>query len=141
MNIKHYPLFNTNEVCKVYSDKDGVDVKYVCTTDLKASDVPVDVFYRATPHPEFGNRYFGLYYDHHRDATMITNADIVETQEFGVVENDEGELEYSQSHHDYKQFENGNMIDGGRQYIRSSLGADVLKVKDGEFVKSENSQA
>jgi len=72
---------------------------------------------------------------------MITNADIVETQEFGVVENDSGELEYSQSHHDYKKFENGNMIDGGRQYIRSSLGADVLKVKDGEFVKSENSQA
>jgi len=32
MNIKHYPLFNTEEVCKVYSEKDGVDVRYVCTT-------------------------------------------------------------------------------------------------------------
>ena len=139
MNIKHHPQFNTEEVCKLYSEKDGVDVQYVCTTDLKASDCPVDVFYRETPHPEFGNRYFGLYYDGYRDATMITNADIVETLVFGMVENDEGELEYSESHHDYKQFENGKMIDGGRQYIRSSPGAVVLKVKDGEFVKSEDS--
>jgi len=133
LNIKHHPLFNTEEVCKTYSEKDGVDVKYVCTTDLVASDVPVDVFYRATPHPEFGNRYFGLYYDHIRDHVMITNADMVESFEFGMVENDDGELEYSQSHHDYKKFENGRMIDGGRVYVRSSLGADVFYVKDGEF--------
>lgn len=133
MNVKHHPLFNTEEVCKTYSEKDGVDVKYVCTTDLVASDVPVDVYYRGTPHPQFGNRYFGLYYDNIRDHVMITNADIVEDQEFGVVENDDGELEYSQSHHDYKSFENGNMIDGGRMYIRSSLGANVYYVKDGEF--------
>ena len=133
MNIKHHPLFNTEEVCKTYSEKDGVEVKYVCTTDLVASDVPVDVYYRSTPHPEFGNHYFGLYYDNYRDATMICNADIVETFEFGLVENDNSELEYSQSHHDYKMFENGNMIDGGRMYIRTSKGADAYKVKDGEF--------
>jgi len=134
MNIKHHPLFNTEEVCKTYSEKDGVDVKYVCTTDLVASDVPVDVYYRGTPHPEFGNRYFGLYYDHVRDHVMITNADMVETFVFGVVENDNSELEYSQSHHDYKMFENGNMIDGGRMYIRTSKGADAYKVKNGEFI-------
>jgi len=134
MNIKHHPLFNTEEVCKRYSEKDGVDVTYVCTTDLVASDVPVDVYYRETPHPEFGNRYFGLYHDNYRDAVMITNADIVETFEFGMVKNDNSELEYSQSHHDYKLFENGSMIDGGRVYIRSSLIADVYKIKDGKFV-------
>ena len=138
MKIKHHPLFNTEEVCKVYSEKDGVEVKYVCTTDLVASDVPVDVYYRSTPHPEFGNRYFGLYYDSYRDAIMITNADMVEGFEFGMVENDDGELEYSQSHHDYKRFENGNMIDGGRQYIRSSLGSDVYVVLDGELNKRED---
>lgn len=135
MNIKHYP--NITDIQKVvdhYSEKDGVEVKYVCTTDLIASDVPVDVFFRDTPHPEFGNRYFGLYYDTRRDAMMICNADMVETFEFGVVENDKGELEYSQSHHDYKMFKNGNMIDGGRVYIRTSIGCDVYKVKDGEFV-------
>jgi hypothetical protein len=135
MKIKHHPQFNTEEVCKHYSEKDGVEVTYVCTTDLNASDVPVDVFYRSTPHPQFGNRYFGLYYDSIRDHVMITNADIVENFEFGLVENDNGELEYSESHHEYKMFENGNMIDGGRQYIRSSHGADVYKVKDGKLVK------
>ena len=137
MNIKHHPLFNTEEVCKTYSERDGVEVKYVCTTDLVASDVPVDVYYRSTPHPQFGNRYFGLYYDHVRDHVMITNADMVETFEFGVVENDNGELEYSQSHHDYKMFENGNMIDGGRVYVRSSCVTEVYKIKDGEFCRAK----
>jgi hypothetical protein len=134
MNIKHYPLFDTETICKHYSEKDGVEVMYVCTTDLNASDVPVDVFYRSTPHPEFGNRYFGLYYDTVRDHMMITNADMVETFEFGMVENDNGELEYSQSHHDYKTFENGKMIDGGRVYIRTTKGCDIVyRIQDGEF--------
>jgi len=137
MNIKHHPNFNIREVEKTYSEKDGVAVKYVCTTDLRASDVPVDVFYRATPHPDFGNSYFGLYYDHYRDCVMICNADMVETFEFGMVENDSGELEYSQSHHDYKRFNNGNMIDGGRQYVRSSLSCDAYRVVDGDFVNTE----
>ena len=56
MNIQHNPLFNTERVEELYTKKDGVEVKYVCTTDLKASDRPMDIFYRATPHPEFGNR-------------------------------------------------------------------------------------
>ena len=72
MNIVHENLFDIEKVEKIYSEKDGVEVKYVCTTDLRASDVPVDVFYRATPHPQFGNHYFGIYWDHVRDCTMIT---------------------------------------------------------------------
>lgn len=134
-NIKHFPLYNTEKIEEHYTEKDGVEIKYVCTTDLRASDVPVDVFYRTTPHPEFGNHYFGLYYDNVRDHMMITNADLVEEFEFGCVENDNNELEYSQSHHDYKQFQNGNMIDGGRQYIRSSHGCDVYRIVDGKFIK------
>lgn len=135
--IKHDPIFPTEKVVEYYSNKDGVPVQYVCTTDISQSDCPADVFYRETPHPEFGNRYFGLYTDR-EGRVMITNADRVEEFEFGMVENDLGELEYSQSHHDYKVFENGNMIDGGRQYIRSSLGCDVYRIKDGEFVKDAN---
>ena len=131
MNIQHEPLFDTAKVESIYSEKDGVEVKYVCTTDLKASDVPVDVFYRATPHPEFGNRYFGLYHDHVRGHLMITNADIVETFEFGMIEAD-GKYYYSQSHHDYKLIE-GKMIDGGRAYIRSGNGATVMRITNGKF--------
>jgi hypothetical protein len=131
MNIKHHPQFDTEQVCQTYSEKDGVPVTYVCTTDLNASDVPVDVYYRGTPHPQFGNRYFGIYYDAYRDQVMICAADIVENFEFGLVENDNNELEYSQSHHDYKTFKNGNMIDGGRQYIRSNGNDKLYRVKDG----------
>ena len=131
MNIQHEPLFDTAKIEAIYTEKDGVDVKYVCTTDLNASDVPVDVFYRATPHPQFGNKYFGIYYDHVRDCTMITNADIVESLEFGMIES-EGKYYYSQSHHDYKVVE-GKMIDGGRAYIRSSGGATVMRITNGKF--------
>ena len=130
MNIQHEPMFDTAEVEKIYSEKDGVDVKYVCTTDLQASDVPVDVFYRATPHPQFGNRYFGLYREF-RGHLMITNADIVEELEFGMIEHD-GKYYYSQSHHDYKTV-GDKMIDGGRAYIRSSGGATVMRITNGKF--------
>jgi len=130
-------LFNTEEVEKIYTEKDGVEVKYVCTTDLRASDVPVDVFYRPTPHPQFGNHYFGIYWDHVRDCTMITNADIVESFEFGMVEWD-GKYYYSQSHHDYKVLDNGKMIDGGRAYIRSNRGCDaVMRIINGKFIAKD----
>jgi hypothetical protein len=103
---------------------------------LRASDVPVDVYYRETPHPQFGNRYFGLYYDTVRDHMMITNADVVEELEFGMV-NDGSVWHYSQSHHDYKSFPNGAMIDGGRAYVRSNKGAILMFVKDGEFYPAD----
>ena len=135
MNIQHEPLFDTVKVEELYTQKDGVDVTYVCTTDLRASDVPVDVFYRATPHPEFGNRYFGLYHDHVRGHMMITNADIVESLEFGMIEV-EGKYYYSQSHHDYKVV-GDKMIDGGRAYIKSSGGAVAMRIKDGKFYIKE----
>ena len=131
MNIQHEPLFDTAKVTAHYTKKDGEPVHYVCTTDLNASDVPIDVYYRATPHPQFGNRYFGLYHDHMRGHMMITNADVIESLEFGMIEVD-GKYYYSRSHHDYKVV-GDKMIDGGRAYIRSSGGAISMRVKDGKF--------
>lgn len=134
MNIQHNPLFNTERVEELYTKKDGVEVKYVCTTDLKASDRPMDIFYRATPHPEFGNKYFGLFRNPGpaSDGTiMITDADVVESLEFGMIK-DNGKYYYSQSHHDYKVI-GEQMIDGGRQYIKSSGGAVTMRVKNGKF--------
>ena len=133
--IEHEPLFDVGIVTEHYSKRDGVPVKYVCTTDLVASDVPVDVYYRETPHPDFGNHYFGLYYDHVRDHMMITNADVVESFEFGMIEVD-GKYYYSQSHHDYKVIGN-KMIDGGRQYIKSSGGAVVMRIIKGKFIAKD----
>ena len=135
--MKHYPVSNIEKVIDHFTEKDGVEVTYVCTTDLQSSDVPVDIFYRATPHPKFGNRYFGIFLHPIQKSTMICNADMVEDMSFGMVKNDDGLLEYSQSHHDYKMFKNGNMIDGGREYIRSTNGCEVYVVRNGEMVVAE----
>lgn len=139
MNVKHAPIFDTEKVEKLYSEKDGVPVKYICTTDLSVSDRPIDVFYRDTPHPEFGNRYFGLFRSTHPAADadgniLITNADEIESYEFGMIEDKDGWMWYSQCHHDCL-FLDGKMIDGGRQYIRSSGDHVVFGIKDGNFFK------
>ena len=81
---------------------------------------------------KFNNKYFAIYF--RGDKLYIANADEVENLTFGMVENDEGSLEYSQSRHDYKSFKNGNMIDGGRDYIRSSGDVRVFVVRDGQMV-------
>jgi len=135
MDIKHPNIFEIDKVIEIYEKKDGVDIKYVCTTDLLASDRPADIFYRSTPHPEFGNRYFGLY-KNHLGQLMITNADIVEDFEFGMIKSSDNEWYYSSSHHDCIFIED-KMIDGGRQYIRSQGLEDIFNIVDGEFVHEQ----
>jgi hypothetical protein len=143
MNIAHRPIFDREKVIEHYSGKDGVPVKYVCTSALGDEARAMDIFYRDTPHPEFGNRYFGLYnannYGGVRGGIMITNADKIEDAEFGMVEVD-GQLHYSQHRHDY--YSVGDVaVDGGRAYFRRagdlSVPAKFLKVKDGEFVDAD----
>lgn len=136
MKIKHAPLLNTKEVECHYFENDGVPITYVCTTDLNASDTPLDIFYRETPHPEFGNRYFGLYF--RNDILMITGADQVENYDFGMIQGAEGEWFYSQSHHDCLMVD-GKMIDGGRVYVRGK-GFEIFKIRNGKFVTLAVSQ-
>jgi hypothetical protein len=134
--IKHEPLFDTDKICEHYTEKDGVPVKYVCTSALGHEAQAMDIFYRGTPHPTFGNRYFGVYHNVMSGKTMITNADRIEKQDFGLVEDDDDNLQYSAHRHDYKMFENGNMIDGGRSYIKSSMcPIHMHVVRDGEMVR------
>ena len=141
MNINHRPQFNTQTACELYSEKDGVPVTYVCTTALGDGTVPVDVFYRETPHPEFGNRYFGLYWSdgglRNEPQVMIINADRVEDLTFDMIEVN-GQWHYSQHRHDFYSV-GGTSIDGGRAYIR--LVGDIhvpratLKIINGQFEK------
>lgn len=139
MNINHRPIFDTDKACKLYSEKDGVPVKYVCTSALGGQEFAVDVFYRETPHPEFGNRYFGLYRNPYANGleVMITNADKIEDLEFGMKEYN-GEWHYSQHRHDFYTIGDVS-LDGGRAYFRCvgnvNSPTKFLKVKDGEFVE------
>jgi hypothetical protein len=132
MNIKHYPITNIKKAEELYSEKDGVPVKHVCTTEF--NDVIADIFYRDTPHPIFGNKYFAVYFRDRDDVPYIANADQIEKLTFGMVENDDGDMEYSRSRHDYKEFKNGNMIDGGRDYIRSSGKVKIYVLRDGKMI-------
>jgi hypothetical protein len=142
MNIQHNPIYDRDLVIKHYSERDGVPIKYVCTSALDNEAFAMDIFYRETPHPEFGNRYFGLYSkpDLSGDLSgklMITNADAIEGQTFAMVEDLNGDLVYSQHRHDFRMMKNGNMIDGGRAYVRANGMIRSFEVKDGEFVEIE----
>ena len=137
MKIQHNPLLNVEKAAQLYSEKDGVEIKYVCTSAIsKHATVAADIFFRETPHPEFGNRYFGLYQDA-QGRLMITAADRIEDLQFDMVEVD-GELHYSQHRHDFRSV--GDVaIDGGREYLRriGNLSHPVksFKLKDGIFIE------
>ena len=129
MKIIHNPRHNVASIIKLYTKKDDVPIQYVCSSECSRDNDVEDIFYRGTPHPEFGNRYFSIISAH--DEVYIRNADAIENKVFGCVENDTGDLEYSQCRWDYKKFDNGNMIDGGRAYIKSSGKVYLYFVKDG----------
>lgn len=131
MNIKHKPILKIKWAEEHYSKQDGVPVQYVCTTELDYDGPVYDIFFRDTPHPTFGNRYFGLTYDSIRECAWIRNADKIEELDFGMIEHDL-EWYYSQFRHDYIAL-GQKVIDGGRAYVRGS-GFEVFKVVDGEFV-------
>jgi hypothetical protein len=139
MNIKHDPLFNVAAVAAHYSHIDGVPVKYICTSEVSRSNSPMDIFYRDTPHPKFGNHYFGVFYDSCRDSMMVTSAQGIEGADFAMIEID-GEWHYSSYRHDFKQLTDSNgitkFIDGGRAYIRGH-GYEFYKVENGEIVKEQ----
>ena len=143
-NIKHRPIFDVERVCELYSQKDGVLVTYVCTSaPNESATYAADIFYRETPHPEHGNRYFGLYRNPHfsGDGTvMITNADPIEDLEFGMIEGLDG-WEYSQHRQDFR-YVGACAIDGGRAYFKRvgdlSVPVKMMAVVDGKFEEKEN---
>ena len=133
MNINHKPHFDTAYIEEHYSKKDGVTIKYVCTTTLDNGTGASDIFYRDTPHPDFGNKYFGII--KYNEKLYIHNADKVEGLTFVMLDTPEG-MCYSSHRHDYV-VAGGWAIDGGRAYTRligSSPKTVTLKVKDGGFV-------
>lgn len=135
LSIHHEPVLEVASIEAHYSKKEGVPIFYVGTTALENEEIPVDIFYRGSPHPIFGNRYFGIFIHPITHQPMITNADRVETMSFASIVNGHGKHFYSRHVHDYKVV-GDQMIDGGRVYTRSNAPTVVLKVKDGEWVLS-----
>lgn len=136
-HFNHRPVFDIGVAAEEYSKKDGVSVKYVATTELSLrSEIVFDVFYRDSPHPVYGNKYFGLC--NNMGQVYIVGADNIEYLEFDMILHN-GKYHYSRSRHDFLSV-GPYCIDGGRCYTR--LGGPEIpethgfKVKGGEFVNA-----
>lgn len=143
MKIDHRPFLDTKKIEEFYTHKDGEKVTYVCTSAINQHDaISADIFFRETPHPEFGNRYFGLYRETMNGTLMITNADKIENLLFEMIDID-GTLYYSRDRHDFYTMPNGVAIDGGRSYLRligdgvGNLNVRNFNIVDGQFVERE----
>lgn len=117
------------DIEKVQSQYNAKYVGEFClpTKDGSWSESPVSVFYVEKPEkPEYSN-YFGLFT--REGKTFITDAlAAAEAPFFGIVAND-GEVIYSAYRHDFTRSKDGSVfIDGGRDYVRRSLGS-LVKLK------------
>lgn len=135
--INHRPSVDVAAAEQYYSEKDGVEVKYVCTSAIRENAAfSADIFYRSTPHPKYGNRYFGLFVNSANDL-CITAADTIELLTFNMVKIKDTYY-YSQHRHDFFTVEDVS-IDGGRAYIRLCGNLehpiDTFKIKNGEFIR------
>jgi hypothetical protein len=134
------------------------EAKYVCETCLKNPgggwvNSSVSIFYQpdASKVPEGGSQWFGLFFkavdpfDLHEDtprqlcivnAISATEHDIV-----GIVANN-GDVIYSRYRHDYRWSPDGSvMIDGGRDYTRTStcpIGMVTLRIIEDKLVLLED---
>lgn len=143
VSVLHKPMFNTSIVEQHYSEKDGVPVKYVCTSALGDESFAGDIFYRETPHPEFGNRYFQLYIpvyvnDGQQQHIHIRSADQIENVDFYMAKYGGG-WAYSAHRWDFTPVD-GGYLDGGRAYGRvvGEVRTVKFRVKDGEFVEVDD---
>jgi len=124
--------FNKNQIKML---EDMYKAKYVGAFCTKRKDgtwheMPVDVFYNSSPDTSKGHKnYFGVFYDHMNDTVMITDATSAVSEKMtGVVAND-GEVIVSGYRHDYRKSRDGSVfIDGGRDYLRSVIGANTVGV-------------
>jgi hypothetical protein len=137
MEIHHRPIYrDVDRIIKLYSDKDQVPIRYVCSSSIRERGPIYDIYYRMdnSPHPEFGNRYFGLIFV--KGHPYIINADNIENLTFNVVNGI-----YSRNEHDMVDTGVGAALDGGRDYLRLvgniKCQVDTYTIKNGEFVKKE----
>ena len=109
---------------------------YWCTKRLNGeswNDNPVDVFYQPNPDTEKGHKhYFGLFVQ--GGVLYITDATSAFSDPITGIETDDGEVIVSRYRHDYVE-KDKYMIDGGRDYLRTSGGPFVrIRVDGPEFV-------
>jgi len=111
---------------------------YWCTKSPRGhwNESPVDVFYVENPDTSKGHtNYFGMFV---RDESVyITEASTAFSDPISGIPTDDGEVIVSRYRHDCVT-KDGRMIDGGRDYVRSSMHPTVRITVDGDrFVITE----
>jgi hypothetical protein len=128
--------FKEAGLLKVESIKGAEYMGFWCTkrSDGSWNESPVDVFYQPNPNLEAGHsHYFGLFVDH-VNRVMITDASSAFSEPMTGVICEDGEVLVSRYRHDYRT-KGDRMVDGGRDYVRSSLHPTAtVTVVDGKFV-------
>ena len=130
--------FDKNGIAKIEKHYGAEYMGYwtIQETNGNWSNSPVDVFYQPNPDVSKGHsNYFGMFHDYRK--VMICNAESAFSESITGILTDDGEVIVSRYRHDCVIKED-YMIDGGRDYTRSSGGKFVnVTVKNGEFVLEE----
>ena len=120
--------------------------KFICETPIKHRgvwrDQPSLIFY-GEKHPQ-GSNYMAISvvmeHDGKVDMVITDGISATECDIVGIIDGDE--VIYSRYRHDYREGKTGVIIDGGRDYTRSSSGQMVkMKIIEGklEVIKNEES--
>lgn len=126
-----------------YIDIEKVEKKYnakfVCETPIKDKhgwrETPSLIFYNEVAHPQ-GSNYMAISivigYDDKTDLVITDGISATQCDFVGIVDGDE--VIYSRYRHDYREGKTGVIIDGGRDYTRSSGGQMVkMKINEGKL--------
>ena len=122
--------FTEKGIEHIESMRDATYIGYWCgrTKDGYWAEKPLDVFYVEEPDTDKGHtNYFGLIIDPLSKQVMITDASSCFQEAItGIVE--DGVVYVSRYRHDFVQTPSGSSIDGGRDYIKTSVPVDTVEV-------------
>ena len=136
MEIVHVPLMDPAKAAAHYSAKRGVEVKYLCTSELDKDDRVCDIFYINDEGTPINKRYFGIFKQF--GALAVCDASIVEDLEFVMVwDRMTKKWHYSRSKSD-KVKTTSCELSGGRRFPKHKgeklIQRARMKVTNGEFV-------
>jgi hypothetical protein len=132
MNIAHTPNLIVEQVQDWFLAQKEQEYSYVATTTLPEHDPSklFDVYWSGTD-------YYGVAYSEEYGEVTSQRLEDFEELLFTVVEDDGGYWRYSESVSDYREFLNGNIIQGGRSFTYANGTVRFLFAASGELEEAE----
>lgn len=132
MKIAHTPNLVVEQVEGWFLANKNQQHSYVATTALPEQDQDrlFDVYWS-------GEEYYGVSYNEEYGEVTSQKLEDFEELLFTVVEDDGGYWRYSESVSDYREFLNGNIIQGGRSFAYANGSVRFLFASSGELEEAE----